>query len=226
MKIVKILEHSFFAEPLASATLILDCGANRGGFSQWASRNTPATIHAFEPDPSLNTVLPVTPRVVIHPFAVDGVSGSMELAQGVSNCSSGVYRESAAQKVVTVEKKALDEFWIENGKGAIDLLKLDIEGAELTLLPKVTEEFLVACTQITVEFHDFLQIEDRSQILAIRDRLCSLGFSYIRFSHFTWGDCLFFNATKLGLSARNIAWLKIRYKYFRGLGRLIRRKLD
>lgn len=225
MKIVKVLEHSLLADPLASARLILDCGANRGGFSQWASRNTPATIHAFEPDPSLNSVLPVTPRVVFHPYAVDGVSGSMELAQGIRNCSSGIYREHESQNVVTVKKRALDEFWCEHGKGGIDLLKLDIEGAELTLLPIVSEEFLLACTQISVEFHDFLRIEDRPQILAVRDRLCRLGFTCIRFSHFTWGDCLFFNAAKLGLSESDVTWLKIRYKYAVGFARLLRRKL-
>lgn len=223
MKVAKVLEHSFLREPLRKSKIVLDCGGNRGHFSRWISINTPAFSHCFEPDGRLFSQLESEPRIKYHKLAIDGTSGWLELAHGINKCSSAIYREDASQTVERVEKITLAHFCKTNEIDRIDLLKLDIEGSELSVLRNATPEFLGICSQITVEFHDFLDIRDRPAIREIRDRMRSMGFLCIRFSHFTWGDCLFINRSHLPIGMMELVRIKIRYKLVPGLFRLLRR---
>ena len=54
------------------------------------------------------------------------------------------------------------EFLAQHGLKSVDLLKLDIEGAELELLSALTSPSNIA--QITVEFHDFMFPETHPQV--------------------------------------------------------------
>jgi len=223
MKIENILNHSFMSAPLHEASLILDCGANEGGFARWMCEHTPAQVHSFEPDPRLFAVLPVLPRVIWHPLAVDGESGEFDLALGEATCSSALYRERTGQVTVRVKKTSLDDFCRTHGITRIDLVKIDIEGAELSLLEKTSDALLRSTAQITVEFHDFFRREDLPRIAGIFRRLEGLGFYGVRFSHFYWSDCLFVNQRIAPLSALDKLSIQVAGKFVPGIGRFTRR---
>jgi FkbM family methyltransferase len=226
MRIENICCHSFLADQLRSAKVILDCGSNRGKFARWMNAHTPATIHGFEPDPRLFATLPKLAQVQFHPLAIDGEAGEFDLALGEDNCSSAIYRERKGQPTVRVRKVTLDGFCREHKIKEIDLIKIDIEGAELSLLEKTSEKTLQSIKQITIEFHDFLRKDDLPRIEAIVRRLAGLGFYGIRFSQFTWGDCLFINSAYIPTRWLDRAKIKLSGKWLPGMKRLARRKWE
>ncbi len=224
MKIENVIDHSFAPALLRAAKLALDCGANHGEFARWLSANTPAQVHSFEPDPRLFARLPPLPRVTYHPLAVDGESGEFDLALGEATCSSARYREYAGQTTVRVKKISLDEFCRDHGITQIDFMKIDIEGAELSLLEHTSDALLAATTQITVEFHDFFSREDLPRITGIFRRLEGLGFYAVKFSHFYWSDCLFLNRRTVPLTLLDRLSIQVSGKYVPGVARFTRRQ--
>ena len=76
---------------------------------------------------------------------------------------------------------------------AIDLLKVDIEGAELELFENFSIEFLEKIRQVTIEFHDHLNIGDIPRIKSIIKKMKKNGFYVLNFSHFTYGDIMMIN---------------------------------
>ncbi|MFM7470876.1 MAG: FkbM family methyltransferase [Nodosilinea sp.] len=225
MKIHNESGHSFIYELAQDAKVAFDCGANRGAFSRWLHDNTNAMIYGFEPDPRLFPDLPVMDRVEFVAKAVDGVEGELELALGETRCSSAIYRESDTQQIEIVPKISLEKFCEERGIHNIDFLKLDVEGAELSILENASDDFLQKITQITVEFHDFLNKSDIPRIEQISARLVKSGFWCCRFTVHTWGDCLFINERHFSLGRIEKMRLILFGKYFQGVGRIVSRLL-
>lgn len=224
MKIENLHCHSFIEELARQSTIAFDCGANNGDFAKWLSENTHAAIYSFEPDPRCFKRLPKLDRVHWEEIAIDGESGELELGLGSNACSSGVYRESNSQETILVKKITLDEYCLKNDIKTIDFLKIDIEGAELSVLENISEELLSSITQITVEFHDFIEKGDLPRIRQVVQRLRTQGFFFIRFSWNTWGDCLFLNQRKVPLSMAQK--MKMFFsKYLSGAQRMGRRML-
>jgi FkbM family methyltransferase len=215
--------HSFIYELAQEAKVAFDCGANRGAFSRWLHDNTDAMIYSFEPDPRLFPDLPVMDRVEFVAKAVDGMDGNLELALGDARCSSAVYRESDTQQIAIVPKISLEKFCQERGISSIDFLKLDVEGAELNILENASDDFLQRITQITVEFHDFLNESDIPRIKQILARLKKSGFWHCRFTVHTWGDCLFVNERRFPLGRIQKIRLTLFGKYFQGIRRIVSR---
>jgi hypothetical protein len=158
-------------------------------------------------------------------MAVDGHSGELRLALGQRNCSSSVFREGLEQETVTVAKTSLDDFCQSQQIHRIDFLKLDIEGAELNVLEQMSDRLLAVTAQITVEFHDFLDRAHIPRIEGIVRRLKNLGFYFIRFTHHTWGDCLFLNQGQIPVGTLEKVHLLLRYKFAPGINRSVRRLL-
>ena len=223
MKIENLHCHSFDSDLLKSASVAIDCGANHGDFSQWLSENTSAQIYSFEPDPRLFSQLPKLDRVEWIQEAIAGKQGEIQLGLGESLCSSLVYRESENQSTTMVKCNTLENFCRARGIDKIDFLKLDIEGAELEFFEMASPEFLKSIKQITVEFHDFLNKADIPRIQAIAKRMQSLGFYFVCFSQYTWGDCLLINTAYVPVHLSDSIRLNIFYKFFPGIARKVSR---
>lgn len=223
LRVESHLCHSVVTDLLTDAQVVIDCGANAGGFAVWVRENSAAKVYSFEPDPGIFSRLPKIEGVEFIEKAVAGDSGSLELAIGENSCSSVVYREHSHQKTVRVSKISLDEFCQERSIDRIDLLKLDIEGAELEVLEGMSEQLLSRCVQITVEFHDFLNQADVPRIRGIFGRLRRLGFFGICFSQHTWGDCLFLNRRFVKISPLSQLGIQVNGKYLPGIGRVVQK---
>lgn len=78
----------------------------------------------------------------------------------------------------TTLKKLINIFELQNNE-LIDILKIDIEGAEYDLLLNADEEDLKKFKQITIEFHDFVNPNLRIMNSIIINKLTSIGFSLI-----------------------------------------------
>ena len=211
--------------PTAGA-VVLDCGANQGDFAKWASSRLGATVFSFEADPRLADRLPQLSGVHSLNVAIAGQDGQMTLRRARDRCTSGIFNTHAsAEETFCVPARSLESFCAEKGISHVDLLKLDIEGAELDVLEQASPEFLGTVAQITCEFHDFLDSTHVPRIEAVSRRMKELGFVVIRMSQWTYGDVLMFNRKFIPLGP----WTRIRiavHKYATGINRMASRRFS
>jgi hypothetical protein len=99
---------------------------------------------------------------------------------------NSIYEEHRDAEGVFVETKGitLTRFLQENKLSAIDLLKVDIEGAEVDLIKSLTDEELMNIKQITLECHDFIkELKIENEVKLLKQRLIRLGFGCIVFQY-------------------------------------------
>ena len=98
---------------------------------------------------------------------------------------------------ISVEMITLARLFELLGTDRVDLLKVDIEGAEWDVLSTLTPAVAQRIDQITVEFHDFMDPAERPRTEQCIARLEGLGFhSRCRGADHRHGspffDCLFY----------------------------------
>jgi FkbM family methyltransferase len=150
--------HAF--ESSTPTPRILDCGANVGIVTLYLKREYPAArITAFEADPAIAAALSRTIKEN-HLSQVDVVAAAVWEAMGETTFaaegadSGGIASEyrGVAEKRITVPTVRLRDFIAAEDR--IDLLKLDIEGAEHRVLADCEPE-LGRVQAMIVELHDF-----------------------------------------------------------------------
>jgi FkbM family methyltransferase len=218
--------HSFIEEYLGDAAVVVDLGANEGRFSRHFLCLPACRVLAVEPAPDLFAHLPDLPGLAKSRSAVMAESGQVELHLNPGRCASAYLPEETAHTVIVrgvTLSSLLSDFGIEH----MDLLKMDIEGAEVSVIESTPNDVLLRADQITVEFHDFLDSTLKVSVDRAIDRLRALGFQPLQMSHTDRSDLLFINP-RLHLSILSRAVLLARYRWVHGIGRratAIRRKL-
>ncbi len=152
----------------SSIPVIYDCGANIGMSCLYFSSNYPTSkIKAFEADPTIEKILNnnlhknnvSNVEVIGKAVWIDnnGIDISLEGADGAS-----IYSKTNLTKVHTIRLKDMIEEELK-----IDMLKIDIEGAEYDVL-KDCKNSLSNVENIFIEYHSFIDTEQKlSEILNI-----------------------------------------------------------
>lgn len=131
-----------------------------GGYTGlWAHRINEAfhpKIHIFEPNPQLLTGLRARFResanVLVHPFAVS--DRDSEAALGLDGMATSLYIDG--QERVSVPVRDIQTVMEELCPGELDLMKINIEGAEFPLLRKLVETGAIRrIRNLIVQFHAF-----------------------------------------------------------------------
>jgi FkbM family methyltransferase len=124
---------------------IFDVGANRGEWSEHCAKAFPsATIHSFEIVPQtaerLNARINGTPNVVVNQFGLSDVNGETSIyidperdwlsstVEGTEIINRGVSHRISGRTVTG------DAYLAEHAIDQIDILKIDVEGAEYRVL--------------------------------------------------------------------------------------------
>lgn len=224
--------HHILAGALGPGSRVLDLGANRGAFSQELTDRFGCQTSLVEANPALYDILKSADAFPVKHCAVTAVSGSVTFnvakndeGSSVLNLPTTSVHGCVHDSSVTVPALTLEEVYEAFGIQSLDLLKMDIEGAEVDVLASCTENVLRRTTQITVEFHcdPSFGFGSRDRAVDAMARLRSLGFTQYTFAD-DFTDVLFVNHAMLGTSAiaRAFLWLRTtRTAWVTGLWRLL-----
>ena len=140
--------------PLTKDSIVFDVGGYEGSFVEKINEKYGCYIYVFEPIPSyflaIQAKFKAYPNIVVINAAIAEINGKSIMK--VYGDKTGFFAEKG--KPVVVNCITLDQAMIDLGVQEIDLLKLNIEGAEYTVLDYMIKKNLVEkCNDIQVQFH-------------------------------------------------------------------------
>lgn len=155
---------------LNSNSVVFDLGGFEG---QWASdifAKYRSRIVIFEPyckyAESITNRFNENESIEIHQFGLGSKDAKLEI--GVDSDSTSIFKKGSETAEISL-KKASD--FLESDYQKIDLMKINIEGAEYDLLDHLIEEGLTSrITDIQIQFHHFVPNAE-ARMKAIQDRL-------------------------------------------------------
>jgi len=158
-----------------SSDVVVDAGANIGIFTLLAAKKA-KTVIAVEPDPEnfeylrKNVKLNKQKNVILINEALSNYIGHSFI------CGRGPLK-ALSVKGIPVKVTTIDKMIKEIGLGGFDVLKMDIEGAELNAL---SGDFLNNVRELMVEVHD------KASYKIIRNRLVHAGFYVKEWNFSPW----------------------------------------
>ena len=217
--------HTVLGFAADTSPLVVDCGAHKGEFAQSVAAAWGARCHSIEASPALFETLDLPDGTKGYNFAVSGKDGEITftISDNPEASHIGSTSRSGDAQEITVPTRSLAGFLDSLDEEHIDLLKLDIEGAEVSALGGLTDQHLKRIGQITVEFHDFCGYVKSEEVDASIARLKAAGFVAIHFSHHTRGDVLLINSAHHRLSATDKLRIGTIERNIRGFKRIIDR---
>jgi len=171
------------AKQASRGKIAIDLGANRGLFARELAQSA-AHVHAFEPDPwtaaILKEELKDLDNVTVHEAAAGVAAGTLPIFRhrdyednplGLSQSTtlrSDVRDVDGAHPVAEVEVIDFLAF-LKTLEGQVGILKIDIEGGELELMPALMQSSeLQKIDYIFCETHEGILPEARDQFATIR----------------------------------------------------------
>jgi len=224
MYVEQYWSHSFIPSLIRRDGVVFDMGVNSGGFAALISDRCERVI-GFEPDPAWHGKLNLPANVELIPKAIVHTPGKLKFHVNREKCSSLHYADDASI-LIEVDSVTFEQALSLAPEGRIDLIKFDIEGEELNVLLGAPEKLFERIAQMTIEFHDFLDPESVPRVRAAIERLKKLEFYSFHFSWHSYGDLLFINRRIISLNVLQRSWIIFRYKYVRGMARIVRRYID
>lgn len=136
--------ENWLVSQLSSTPLIIDVGANKGGFSLEVLRQRPrARIVAFEPaqsmHPAFRGAIKEGSAVELVESAVGARKGRTPFFDTATGTSSLLDLNHPDAKKYDVPVVALDDFFEEHAIRSADFLKIDAEGSDLSVLEGATK---------------------------------------------------------------------------------------
>jgi FkbM family methyltransferase len=223
---IEIFNHSFLPRFIDSGSVVVDIGAHRGDFAHAVIQRFGCRVVSAEPVKELYDSIPHDPLHEVLNVAVGGKNQTISMNVFQARCASVLGPVTSGEQAATqtVEMVTLAELCRRAGVDQIDLLKMDIEGAEVDLFEACSDEQLRAVKQITVEFHEFLYPEQAEPVARVLERMRRLGFWVLPFS-LDNTNVLFVNRTT-GTGPVEVAFLRTFVRYSKGFLRRMRRMLE
>ncbi|MEK6334554.1 MAG: FkbM family methyltransferase [Acidobacteriota bacterium] len=183
--ILGIFLRSEYGIPPHDATLV-DLGANIGAFSVYAAVMTRNTrVYAYEPMPEAYEVLrenvrlnKLTESIKCFNYAVAGTSAERELFVTGTNFFFPTLIAPAKAQVTRsqpVQCTTLAEIIEANKLAQVNLLKVDVEGAEYDILYRTPFQYFARIQEIRMEYHNLDQEEQN--VGGLKHFLTSQGYN-------------------------------------------------
>ena len=221
MRLASVRGHHIWIAPLTKDSVVVDAGAHRGEFSAEIIRRFGCRCHLIEANPELAKNLTVAGAASITTAALGACDGCGMLHVSENPEATGLFDGGSATTSVEVETISLATLMQRLGITKIDILKLDIEGAEFDLIASTPDQILQGINQISVEFHDFKPaFRGRGLFENARARLQSMGFDCCNMAFRTHGDVLFLNRARLRLVATQRIYFQFCARWIEKMNRL------
>jgi FkbM family methyltransferase len=228
---LQINEHTVYAPALGGRPRVLDIGANHGQFAQAMRRRFDADIRLVEANPQLYGQLSSEGTFPVWHCAVAEGEGTIPFHIAQADQGSSILTLPAEsdlgcvlRETVTVPARTLTSIVEETGWDRVDLIKMDIEGAEVGVLDSLEPDVLGRVGQFTIEFHSDpmfrFDLHDRSE--ACLRRMEALGFFVLDFSYEHRLDVLLINTGSIRLPPIKRAFWRLKYDPPAPLYRLLR----
>ena len=205
--VVEIQQHYVIASAISDQSMVLDLGANVGDFAGQMIARFGCQVLAVEPEQTNFDSIPNHPKLRKFRGAVGGTCGhfGVQISRDPTGHRLGALA-SANAGVATEQVVAVHDFSslvALAGVRQIDVMKIDVEGCEWDWLDTITDPQLLAISQLTIEFHDFLpEYRESNRTWPAYKRLIGLGFHCIEDPVFGSYNVLFVNPR---LKARKFA---------------------
>ena len=187
MNIQMVDQRHYDLDLMQLNSLVFDLGALHGRFSEALARSGHRVI-AFEADPEGVKTIPTNPKVTIVPKAIGFPTGSRQFHQYLPcDGANGFYQNESEKAISPGRMIEVDVITLEDAVrfyGIPDLLKMNVEGAEIEIIENTPDDILSNIKQITVSFHTFCQVITEEQAEKSRQRLRDLGFDLTFFKEF------------------------------------------
>ncbi|HAF04366.1 MAG TPA: hypothetical protein DIT76_01200 [Spartobacteria bacterium] len=222
VRIERIRGHLVCTSLLHDDATILDLGAHKGAFSKILSARIRGKFILAEANPELYAVLPSEEPFTRLNCAVTDEDKEVFLNLAENPEASTILKLSSEMKVsgkesnqIVIAGLSLRSLFDRLSLPIVDLIKLDIEGAECAALDSLSDETLSSVPQITVEFHDdpVFHFDLSLQTSRVIGRLCSLGFLVLRGEFPSNMDVLFLNRRFVFLTRNREAWLRLKHEW-------------
>jgi FkbM family methyltransferase len=177
---------------LQPGMVFVDAGAHCGQYTLIAGSavGRDGRVYSFEPDPETFSVLAANVRenkatnVVLNKLALTERDGQATLYMGDARnigANSLVPAIGYSGRQIEINCTRLDSYLSVVEARPVDLMKIDVEGAEISLL-RGAEGLLWGEKRpmLIVEFNDFVQAEQGQSCRELADLLISLGYSLYR----------------------------------------------
>jgi FkbM family methyltransferase len=184
----------FLSYYLKPGMIVFDVGANIGVYSLLSAKyvGEHGTVHSFEPTPDIFSRLCANVKlngfICIHPnqLAVAEKSGTSTFYLYKHNGMNSLARQDwVGEPLGQIEVKtiSIDEYVCIKGLNKVDLLKIDVEGAELAVLKGARSLLCSVNPPIVVcEFCDKTTRNFGYQVSSLRDFLESVGYQLFRWN--------------------------------------------
>ncbi|MEP4377890.1 MAG: FkbM family methyltransferase [Alphaproteobacteria bacterium] len=217
--------HSFLQGSLNAESVVVDLGINQANFARNIHALTGCRVLGVEAVPDLAAKAPVHDWLQVVNVAIAGADGTVTMHLNQTGDAT-LRPDMSEDDVTTVEVRGttLESFLSAHEVGTVDLLKVDIEGAEFALFDSAPDALLQRLVQITIEFHDFKNAALTPDVDRVKARMRALDFICLTFSGNNT-DVLFVNRRYLHVGAVARAYMLALYKYGRGIGRQIAGRL-
>lgn len=124
----------------------IDVGTNIGFYSiTMAKFLSQGQVHSFEPNPYIfklfqnNLALNNLPNIKANPFGLSDKSETLTIRFSKSNLGTSSVYKTNSDFSETIQLRPFDEYCNENNIQNIDVIKVDIEGGELSFLKGATK---------------------------------------------------------------------------------------
>lgn len=216
--------HTLHSSYLNERSRVLDLGANYGRFAKAIVERFGCRCVAIEPTPFLFQTMLSDERITKRHLAIAPANGTTQFhISAQSTASSMMVKSEKTLETITVETRRLDDLVKELGWDGVDLIKCDIEGAEIDVIRSCSDAFLQSVGQFTIEFHDFCGITPASVVHETILRLERLGFWSVRMSRVGHQDTWLINRRRCDISALECIFARHVTRNWFGLKRVVTR---
>jgi FkbM family methyltransferase len=219
-----IHDHTVHPRYLGVQSQVLDLGANYGLFAKAITARFGCRCIAVKPSPEPFAAIAETPLISKLQAAAASKSGTVPFHIATDSVFSSLYPTSNVVRVIEVRAFSLPDLLDLVDARPVDLLKMDIEGAEIELLNSCPTTILQQIRQISVEFHDHCDLTPASEVSSTLARLHKLGFFSVRMSRHGHHDTWLINRNLCDITTAELKIIEYVAPTWMGIRRVARRQ--